>query len=73
MLLIRYLYRKKFFMGKFKKDKELSTTKTVWMPRGEYTKYFAKDKDGKYKGTEPQREWTEEELDDMFGQYHKNL
>jgi hypothetical protein len=58
-------------MDKFKKNKEPSTTRTVWMPRQDYKKYFAMDKDGKYIGTEPQREWTDDELEDMFGQYHK--
>ncbi|OBT97513.1 hypothetical protein VE01_04576 [Pseudogymnoascus verrucosus] len=64
---------KKSFMGKFKKDKEPSTTKAVRMPRREYKKFFAKDKDGKYIGTEPQREWTQEELEDEFGQYQKEV
>jgi hypothetical protein len=41
------------------------------MPRREYKRFFAKDKDGNYIGTEPQREWTEEELEEEFGQYHK--
>jgi hypothetical protein len=59
-------------MKKFKKAKD-PTTRTVWMPRREYKKYFARDKDGNYIGTEPQREWTEEELQDEFGQYHKEL
>lgn len=65
--------RKKSFMGKFKKDKEPSTTKAVRMPRRDYKKFFAKDKDGKYIGTEPQREWTMEELEDEFGQYQKEV
>ena len=60
-------------MDKFKKNKVPSTTRTVWMPRRDYKKYFAKDKDGKYIGTEPQRGWTDDELEDMFGQYHKEL
>jgi hypothetical protein len=42
------------------------------MPRGEYLKYFAKDFDGAYIGTEPQKKWTEEELEDQFGQYRKD-
>ncbi|KFY27871.1 hypothetical protein V493_03252 [Pseudogymnoascus sp. VKM F-4281 (FW-2241)] len=62
---------KKSFMNKFKKDKEPVTTKAVWMPRCEYKKFFAKDSAGKYIGSVPQREWTEEELDDEFGQYQK--
>lgn len=60
-------------MSKLKKDKEPSTTQVVWMPRGEYKKHFAKDNSGRYIGTEPQREWTEEELEDEFGQYQKDL
>ncbi|OBT79963.1 hypothetical protein VF21_01547 [Pseudogymnoascus sp. 05NY08] len=64
---------KKSFMSKFKKDKDLSNTKAVRMPRREYKKFFAKDKDGNYIGTEPQREWTEEELEDEFGQYQKEV
>jgi hypothetical protein len=65
-------YRKKPKLFK-KKQKEPITSKTVWMPRRDYKKYFARDKDGNYIGTEPQREWTEEELEDEFGQYHKKL
>lgn len=65
--------RKKSFMSKFKKDKEPATTKAVWMPRREYKKFFAKDNEGKYIGTEPQREWTEEELEEEFGQYQKEV
>ncbi|KFY92800.1 hypothetical protein V500_04027 [Pseudogymnoascus sp. VKM F-4518 (FW-2643)] len=69
----RVVEGKKSFMSKFKKDKEPATTKAVWMPRREYKKFFAKDKDGKYIGTEPQREWTEEELEEEFGQYQKEV
>ncbi len=39
------------------------------LPRSEYDKYFAKDKKGNYTGTEPQREWTENELDEKYGKY----
>jgi hypothetical protein len=53
------------------RSKEDPSIKAVYMPRGEYKKYFAKDKDGKYIGTEPQRSWTAEELDEEFGQYQK--
>lgn len=59
-------------MSKFKKEKEPSTTKAVWMPRRDYKKYFAKDIKGNYIGTEPQREWTEEDLEDEYGQYQKD-
>jgi hypothetical protein len=41
------------------------------MPRGEYLKYFARA-DGVYSGTEPERQWTEEELEEKYGKY-KNL
>lgn len=43
------------------------------MPRRDYLKYFAKDYDGTYTGTEPQRTWTEEELEQTFGKYKKDL
>lgn len=72
-VLTGMLCSKKSFMSKFKKDKEPATTKAVWMPRREFKKFFAKDKDGQYIGTEPQREWTEEELEEEFGQYQKEV
>jgi len=40
------------------------------MPRGEYLKYFARDVDKKYVGTEPERGWTEEELENKFSKYN---
>lgn len=39
------------------------------MPRKDYKKYFARDREGNYAGTEPEREWSREELDRDFGQY----
>lgn len=36
--------------------------KAVKMPRGEYKRYFARDKEGNYAGTEPEREWDERDL-----------
>ena len=39
------------------------------MPRGDYKKYFARDKEGNYAGTEPEKEWSKEDLDAAFGQY----
>jgi hypothetical protein len=68
-----YRYRKISLKNLLKKDKPRSTTKTVWMPRREYKKYFAHDTAGNYIGTEPQRQWTEDELQEKFGQYHKDL
>ncbi|SMQ53316.1 unnamed protein product [Zymoseptoria tritici ST99CH_1A5] len=43
--------------------------KAVKMPRGEYKKRFIKNADGKYVGTEPEKEWDEEELEREYGQY----
>lgn len=34
-------------------------------------KYFARDRYGNYIGTERERRWSEEELDDSFGTYHR--
>jgi hypothetical protein len=64
---------RKGFMGKMKglvsgKDKE-GKLRVVYMPRREYLKYFAKDDDNNYVGTEPQKSWTDEELDKMFAKY----
>lgn len=41
------------------------------MPRRDYKKYFARDKDGNYAGTEPEREWTEADLDRDFAMYQE--
>lgn len=44
--------------------------KAIKMPRGEYKKYFARDRDGNYAGTElPERQWNEEELLSRYGEY----
>lgn len=43
--------------------------KMVSMPRGEYLKHFARDEGGVYIGTELQREWTCEELEERYGKY----
>jgi len=66
--------RRKSFTTIFKGDKKSNEfskglTKVVFMPRREYLKYFAKDDNGGYIGTEPQRQWTEVELDEKFGEY----
>lgn len=39
------------------------------MPRGEYKRHFARDSDGNYAGTEPQREWDEESINREYGAY----
>lgn len=41
----------------------------IKMPRKDFKRYFARDKDGKYVGTEPEREWSEEDLKSYFGDY----
>ncbi|KAF2716919.1 hypothetical protein K431DRAFT_277948 [Polychaeton citri CBS 116435] len=43
--------------------------KTLKMPRREYKRYFVRDNSGNYAGTEPQREWNEDELEREFGMY----
>lgn len=39
------------------------------MPRREYLKYFARDRDGNYVGSEKEQGWSVKELDDTFGAY----
>ena len=41
------------------------------MPRGYYLKYFARDKNDEYIGTEPEREWSETELEERFGKFRE--
>jgi len=60
-------------MDKFKSGKSGKITKVIFMPRAEYLKHFAKDYDGQYIGTEPQKEWTAEELEEKYGKYKKDL
>ena len=43
----------------------------IKMPRKEYKKYFARDRNGDYAGTEPEREWSQEDLDREFAQYQE--
>lgn len=67
--------KKKGLLGKLKGDKkkevksEKGIMKVVFMPRKEYQKYFARDMKGQYIGTEPYRQWKEEELEEMYGKY----
>jgi hypothetical protein len=44
-------------------------TKVVFMPEGDRKKWFAKDKDKNYVGSEPHRQWTETELEERWGKY----
>lgn len=39
------------------------------MPREEYLKYFARDMNNRYIGTETERIWTDEVLESKFGKY----
>lgn len=56
----------------FKGDNEsIRNTKAVWMPRRDYLRWFARDIHGNYVGSEPERAWTEEELDEAFRRYAK--
>ena len=41
----------------------------VKMPRRDYKRLFARDKDGNYIGTEPEKRWTETEVKREFDQY----
>ena len=43
--------------------------KAVKMPRGDYVRYFRHNAQGHYAGTEPEREWDEEEIMEKYGQY----
>ena len=63
----------KMFKGEREKDDGKGITKVVFMPRKEYTKYFAKDNAGNYIGSEPARQWTEEELEEKFGEFKPDL
>jgi len=63
--------RRKSFLGKFKSEKDGSAVKVVYMPRGEYLKYFARDNNANYTGTEPEHDWTEAELDGKYAKYKR--
>ena len=43
--------------------------KAVKMPRRDYKRYFRRDKDGGYAGTEPERDWDEDDISKEFGIY----
>ena len=65
--------KKRSFMRKLKGEPRTATakglTKVVYMPRREYLKWFARDLEGKYVGTEPYKVWGEDELEEAFAQY----
>jgi hypothetical protein len=55
--------------GEVSEGDKKGLTKVVYMPRGEYLKWFARDTEGHYIGKEDYRRWTEEELENEFGRY----
>jgi hypothetical protein len=55
--------------GEAPKDEGKGLTKVVYMPRRDYLKWFARDLEGKYIGTEPYKKWEEDELEEAFKQY----
>jgi hypothetical protein len=64
--------RKSGFLKRIKGDKKndgKGRTKVVFMPRRDYLKWFARDLRGEYTGTAPYKQWTEDELDEMFRPY----
>jgi hypothetical protein len=67
--------KKKGLLGKLKgpkkeeAKKDKGILKVVFMPRREYQKFFARDLKGEYIGTEPYRQWKEEELEEKYGKY----
>ena len=55
--------------GEPRKGETKGLTKVIYMPRRDYLKWFARDLEGKYIGTEPYRKWGEDELETAFKQY----
>lgn len=43
--------------------------KAIKMLRRDYKKWFARDRDGNYVGSEPERQWDEQDLASEFGRY----
>ena len=66
---IQTLFKKSKEVKEVKETEDGRVTKVVFMPRRDLKKWFAKDDNGVYFGTEPSREWTEEELEEQFGAY----
>lgn len=46
-----------------------NTYTALKMPRRDYKKWFVRDREGNYAGSEPEREWTRDDLDEEFGKY----
>jgi hypothetical protein len=43
--------------------------RVIRIPRSEYVRYFARNDRNEYIGTEPEREWSEGDLEREFGRY----
>lgn len=43
--------------------------RVIRMPRSDYIKYFARNEVDEYVGTEPERPWGDEDLEEAFGRY----
>lgn len=41
----------------------------IRMPRGDYIKFFARNEVDEYVGTEPERAWSDDDLEEVFGRY----
>ena len=66
--------RRKSLLGRLKPNSTPKTkNKIVLMPRSECERFFATDENGSYIGTEDQRTWTEQELEDRYGKYKTAL
>ena len=66
--------RRKSLLGRLKSNSTAKTKlKIVLMPRSECERFFARDEKGSYIGTEEQRTWTEQELEDRYGKYKTAL
>ncbi|RDW60164.1 hypothetical protein BP5796_11770 [Coleophoma crateriformis] len=69
--------RRPSFLQKLKHEKPKPQpsviTKVVFMPRGEYLRFFARDNSGNYIGSEPYKQWTEKELNDRYGKFKPNF
>ena len=78
-LLTLYIYRQSKFSYKLRSFKSrvlgrgkfisCSDVRVVRMPRKEYLKYFARDRNNVYIGTEREMIWTDEELELRFAKY----
>jgi hypothetical protein len=57
---------RRWLAGHISLDSEIMV---VMMPRREYLRYFARNVDGEYIGTEPEQCWRQGDLDREFGRY----